>query len=229
MLKKTGMKFPLLLIAIIIITGVIAYAASSTSPGYLGWMMGGGFNGMMGGYNYNSSNSGQSSVSSTVDMNTAKTILKKYLEAIGNPNLKLAEIMEFDNHFYAEIQEIDSKKYAMELIVDKITGAVSPEMGPNMMWNTKYGHMGRMMGWAYNRTTLKNRITAEQALQLAQQYLDKNLPGVKAVEPHEFYGYYTLHTKKDGKITGMLSVNGVNGSIWYHSWHGQFLSMEENE
>ncbi|ABB13657.1 hypothetical protein CHY_0822 [Carboxydothermus hydrogenoformans Z-2901] len=136
-----------------------------------------------------------------------------------NPNLKLAEIMEFDNHFYAEVQEVDSKKYAMELIVDKITGAVSPEMGPNMMWNTKYGHMGRMMGWAYNTST-KNRITAEQALQLAQQYLDKNLPGVKAVEPHEFYGYYTLHTEKDGKITGMLSVNGVNGSIWYHSWHG---------
>ena len=41
----------------------------------------------------------------------------------------------------------------MELLVGKNTGAVYPEPGPNMMWNTKYGMMtggsgggGPMMG-----------------------------------------------------------------------------------
>jgi stress response protein YsnF len=48
-------------------------------------------------------------------------------------------------------------------------------------------------------------------------------------EDEEFYGYYTLHTEKDGEITGMLSVNGYSGEIWYHSWHGPFIAMEEEE
>jgi hypothetical protein len=28
---------------------------------------------------------------------------------------------------------------AMELLVDKSSGAIFPEYGPNMMWNLKYG------------------------------------------------------------------------------------------
>ena len=42
-----------------------------------------------------------------------------------------------------------------------------------------------------------------------------------------FYGYYTLHTLRDGQIEGMLSVNGYRGGVWYHDWHGSFIGMEE--
>lgn len=38
---------------------------------------------------------------------------------------------------------------------------------------------------------------------------------------------YTLHTEKDGGITGILSVNGYSGEVWYHSWHGPFVGMQE--
>jgi hypothetical protein len=27
--------------------------------------------------------------------------------------------------------------------------------------------------------------------------------------------------KKDGVISGMLSVNGQSGAVWFHSWHGR--------
>ena len=30
-----------------------------------------------------------------------------------------------------------------------------------------------------------------------------------------------------GEIFGMLSINGYSGDVWYHSWHGDFISMEE--
>ena len=53
--------------------------------------------------------------------------------------------MEFDNQFYAEVREKNSGTGAFELLVNKWTGAVVPEPGPNMMWNTKYGQMGMGM------------------------------------------------------------------------------------
>jgi hypothetical protein len=105
-----------------------------------------------------------------------------------------------------------------------LSGSATAEMGPNMMWNTKYG-MHSYPGGA----DVSNEISVglEQAQRLAQRYLDANLPGVTVGEAESFYGYYTMHTIKDGEIDGMLSVNGYNGSVWYHSWHGPFIAMTE--
>ncbi len=38
-----------------------------------------------------------------------------------------------------------------------------------------------------------------------------------------FYGYYTLDFSRDGKVVGMLSVNGYTGEVWLHTWHGDFV------
>jgi len=38
---------------------------------------------------------------------------------------------------------------------------------------------------------------------------------------------FDFHTMKGGKVTGMLSVNGYNGEVFYHWWHGQFVEMKE--
>ena len=46
--------------------------------------------------------------------------------------------------------------------------------------------------------------------------------------PDPFYGYYTLHFLKDGRIEGMLSVHGNTGQVWYHSWQGDFVRMTEH-
>ena len=42
--------------------------------------------------------------------------------------------------FYVVVVEKGTGIGAMELIVER-NGFVQPEPGPNMMWNTKYGHM----------------------------------------------------------------------------------------
>ncbi len=60
--------------------------------------------------------------------------------AVGdNPNLEVAEVMEFANNYYAEVREKDSGIGAMELLIDRPGSRAYPEPGPNMMWNTKYG------------------------------------------------------------------------------------------
>ena len=152
--------------------------------------------------------------------------------------LALAEVMEFENNFYAIIAEKSTGKGAFELLVNRYTGAVTPEPGPNMMWNTKYGHvagfggmmggmMGRRMGGAWNQQTGPLTVTVEQARTAAQQWLDANQPGARLADDEmQFYGYYTMDFLKDGKVAGMLSVNGYTGQVWYHNWHGAFISEQ---
>jgi hypothetical protein len=68
----------------------------------------------------------------------------------------------------------------------------------------------------------------EQALKITQQYLDQKFPGYQAAaDADPFYGYYTIDIMKDGKPTGMLSVNGFSGQIFLHTWHGTFIEMSE--
>lgn len=93
------------------------------------------------------------------------------------------------------------------------------------------GSNGMMRGWD-NATTLdvaaEMTISPDQAVQYAQQYLDTNYAGATAAtDPAQFYGYYTLDFEKDGKIVGMLSVNGYSGQIFLHTWHGTFIEETE--
>lgn len=141
-------------------------------------------------------------------------------------NFKITEIMEFTKNYYIEIIEEDTGIGAMELLVDKSTSSIFPEYGPNMMWNLKYGMHSRMN--SYNKS-IGIPIDAEKAIELAKSYLNKaGLNEYVGDEAEKFYGYYTIHTTdKEGNISGMLSVNGFSGDVWYHSWHGIFIKMEE--
>lgn len=157
----------------------------------------------------------------------AKEAVEQYLASTGNADLKLSEVMEFDNHFYAEVEEKSTGVHAFELLVNRYTGAVVPEMGPNMMWNAKYSPMAAMTG--FGNVQAQATVTGKQAIEYARQYLDRALPGTKADEADAFYGYYTVHVVKDGNIYGMLSVNSNTGAIWYHNWHGAFVKILEVE
>ena len=85
-------------------------------------------------------------------MDQAAKAARQTVAAYGNPDLTLTEVMEFENNFYVEVKEQSTGIHAFELLVDRYTGVVSPEPGPNMMWNTRYGHMGGMMGgWRNGR------------------------------------------------------------------------------
>ncbi|MCR4403788.1 MAG: hypothetical protein NUW06_00550 [Candidatus Acetothermia bacterium] len=170
------------------------------------------------------------------DMAQAAQAAQLYVAAFwGEPDLAVKEVMEFSNQFYVQIEERSTGLGAMELLVERPSGLVHPEPGPNMMWNLKYGHMARGMGmmgrWqGWQAPPAGMPLSPEQAEQLAQQYLDAYMPGAKVTEEiTPFYGYYTLDLERAGRIFGMLSVNGFTGQVWYHHWHGQFLGMWEPE
>jgi hypothetical protein len=159
----------------------------------------------------------------------ARAALDEYVVGLNNANLEIEEVMEFENNYYAVVVEKDTGIGAMELLVHKANGAVRPEMGPNMMWNTKYATMGRggrMGRGRFNNTaaTAEMTLSAQEASVKAQAWLDENLPGRNAGTADPFYGYYTFHFLKDGQLDGMLSVNGTTGAVWYHSWHGAFVA-----
>ncbi len=162
----------------------------------------------------------------------ATEAVNSFLTNLNDNNLELGEIMIFDNHAYAQITEKDSGIGAMEVLVDPTTKAVYPEMGPNMMWNVKYGMMagygpGGRFGWQGNEPAAELTVTPAEAVEAAQAYLDAYVDDSLIADEHadQFYGYYTLHVDRDGETIGMLSVNGYTGQVFLHTWHGDLLEM----
>ncbi len=162
-----------------------------------------------------------------ISLGQATTNVQNYLTNTGNSDLTLGEVMEFQYNFYALVKEKSTGIGAFELLVDRYTGAISPEPGPNMMWNTKYGMMG---GWGSGQPGTQPgpmTVTADQAKSIAQQWLNQSQSGSKPEDtPDTFYGYYTMDIlNSNGQITGTLSVNGYTGAVWYHTWHGTFVAQ----
>jgi len=187
--------------------------------------------GMMGEYF-----SGRSIIDTPLSLEESDQIIHEWLEEQGNDDLVRGEVMVFDNHSYVQIMEKSTGIGAMEVLIDPGSRDVYPEQGPNMMWNLKYSTMGhgRGMGWS-NPSGLgsdfvdRMPVSGAEAVIKAQDYLDEYLPGM-AADDHSvgFYGYYTLHVLEDGEVTGMLSVHGESGQVFYHHWHGELLVMDEH-
>jgi hypothetical protein len=238
---------------IVIALGSIALAAATAftmfgsawaqaQPGY-------GPGGMMGGSSFGPGMMGRRPTTAKAQplnsLEDARQAFQGYVDATANSDLALDEVMQFQWNYYAIVKENSTGVGAFELLADPQNGAVLPEMGPNMMWNTKYSPMatlgGSMMGgfggfapggmmsgtWGPNAPSAQPTVTADQATQSARQWLDQYQPGSDTETPYALPGYYTLHITKDGQITGMMSVNAYTGQVWYHTWHGAFISSIE--
>ncbi len=138
--------------------------------------------------------------------------------------MELLEVMEFQHNFYAAVKERDTGMGAFELLLWKGSGRITPEPGPNMMWNLKYG---MRMARSYGKYTPS--IDEDRAREIVINSLRKLFSGseVEVEEAISFYGYYTFDYSVDGRMTGMLSVNAFSGEVWYHTWHGYFIDMKE--
>ncbi len=159
-----------------------------------------------------------------INTTTATTIANNYVTALNNPNLAIKQIEEYTGNFYVQVNEKSTGHGAFQLLIDKYTGSIYPEMGPNMMWNTKYGMMrGGILGGIYGTPTTTMTVTATQAKANAQQYLTTYLPGTTVGDVTTFYGYYNIEVLQGATTYGMLSVNGYTGQVWYHTWHGTFI------
>ncbi len=247
----------LIVIAVLVLAGGVFFTGSmyarATSYGFTG-MMGGarGASGMMGGsstgYGMMGGYGNNNASVTPLTLDEAKIAAESYLATLNNPDLKVSEIMIFNNNAYVVVTETSTGLGAFELLVDPVSRTAYPEFGPNIMWNIKYGGLnhqnmmggrGGMMGGngvmggnglssaIPSNVTADMTITSEKAIELAQSYLDANLAGATAAtDPVHFYGYYTLDFEKNGVVVGMLSVNGYSGQIFLHTWHGTFIQEQ---
>jgi hypothetical protein len=148
------------------------------------------------------------------------------LEAFGarfGSDVRVADVMAFSNHYYAQLVGPDGVGLA-EVLVDRYTGTVQPEPGPNMMWRAgggmgTMGGMGMMYGWQAESGVRYDQAAAEE---LAAEFLAGYLPGAAVLHAQAFAGYYTIDFGRDA-IEGMLSVHAASGEVWVHSWHGPYL------
>ncbi|EWT04148.1 peptidase M4 [Intrasporangium chromatireducens Q5-1] len=133
-------------------------------------------------------------------------------EAGAARGLHPGEVVQFTDNFYVELK--DSRGAATtEVLVDPASGAVRTEPGPAMMWNTGSHAVA---------------LTEARARAAASAWLAANRPGETVSTIDSYPGYYTVDTQASGKMMGMLSVNGATGAVWYHTWHGTFVAMEDS-
>jgi hypothetical protein len=181
---------------------------------------------MMGGWSWYGAPNGDA-----LTLDQAATRMQSYVTSLGNPDLKLVEVEEYTLNFYGVVQEKSTGTDAFQILADKFAGRVFPEMGPNMMWNTKYSPMAKMMGWLwFGAPSGKMTVSVEQARAGANEFLNKYLPNTTPEAATDtYYGYYNVDVLQNGKTYGMLSVNSYTGAVWYHTWHGEFISAKEVE
>jgi hypothetical protein len=210
-----------LVVAVVAVAGSVALAAGSAGSARLP-----GGPGMMGGATGGRYPMGMGAGTGTVWLSGNGARVSSIPEARGRAataataaGLHPGEVIWFDNGFYVELKDLAGGS-ATEVIVDPATGAVFTEPGPAMMWNTRYGMHHGVAGDA--------TVSATRARQIATTWLAANLPGRVALPPDSYPGYYTMETTTgSGTVNGMLSVNVTTGQVWYHSWHGRFIALED--
>ena len=239
-MRSRTLGIVVLVVAMAALVGTIAYAATSGS----GSMMSRSGYAMMG-------PSGQRSAwyldgSGPVrEITGARAQAQRFADRLG---LKTGEAMQFENNFYVRLDD-KAGRPASEVLVDPRSGDVTLEYGAAMMWNTRYsmmsgsgrGMMGRGAGAMTDRDGgMMGRygsgmgaargtgpVNASGARAAADRWLAGQGIDARVGEPEAFPGYYTMETLRDGKVTGMISVDARSGAVLYHWWHGRFVAAEE--
>jgi hypothetical protein len=102
-----------------------------------------------------------------------------------------------------------------EVLVDRYSGAVVPEPGPNLLWNTRWGiAAGTTSAMRYDEATAK---------ELAARFLAGYLPAASVRASEAFPGYDTFAYGRGQMVEGLLSVNTMTGVVWVHAWLGPAL------
>jgi hypothetical protein len=192
-----------------------------------GGMMGA--SGMMGAGGMMGNSGGMMSVyqpgAKPIPLAEATRLARDYAQRYGQ-GARLTEPTTFASNYYLQVLDARGKGIA-ELLVDRFTGAVRPEHGPNMMWNTASdgtgaaGMMasGGMMGGVDRGATAAPRYDLTAARRVADSFLNNYQPGARALEGTTFPGYFTFSFGIGGR-GGVLSVNASTGEVWVHTWHG---------
>ena len=165
--------------------------------------------------------------SGDIGLDRAVTIAQGVAASYPSGGLVADEVIDFSGTYYASIREKATGTGAFEVLIDRSSGNVIREPGPDMMWNAKYSVMGGGMMGGFGVGSRPMTVSTQQAQDVAQRWLDANQAGTSAKAPDSFYGFYTVDFQRTGRLAGMLSVNGYSGQVWFHSWHGTFIQLRD--
>lgn len=129
-MRRQALPIVVLVAAVAGLVGSGAWAMNRESTRGIGWMHGTSASWLM---SYRTG--GAQPVRTIAD---ARQRAQAFADRLG---LKVAEVMQFTNNYYARLDD-KSGKPATEVLVDPATGNTSLEYGPAMMWNTRYGMTG---------------------------------------------------------------------------------------
>ncbi|KJR45634.1 hypothetical protein UF75_3989 [Desulfosporosinus sp. I2] len=175
---------------------------------------GGGY-GMMGG-GYDAKSLGVDLTNGEVTISDQVVAITKAYTQKTNQDVVVGELHEFANGYEVELKEGATGAKVYEVMVYKNGGQIITEMGPNIMWNTKYGHMN----WGNNGAVT---VSEEQAAKSAQEFVAKLGQGYSIGKPELAPGYYEFMIQKDGKDYAELNVNGYTGQVWFENWQGPII------
>lgn len=195
-------------------------------PGMMGgYGQGNGYGpGMMGSGNYNYPNA---YTRKKIEEKKLKAIAEDYLSSTGDSDLTFTGYIEYAPGYAVGFKEKSTGLHAFEIYIDKQSESVYLEMGPYMMWNAKYGHMGMMGGYSYNPTA-QMPISEKKAINLAEDYIKGYFPKATVDKDAEtFYGFYEFVIKVNGKPFSHLFINGYTGQYWYFNPHGRIFQIKK--
>jgi len=165
---------------------------------------------------------------------------------------KIEDVMPFTNNVYAQVLDGQGNGLA-EVLVDRYTGRVVPEPGPNMMWNLDgpmggrwgagsmmggygpggmmggYGRGSMMEGYGPDSMMGDGSQTAASPRYDQQQAQDlaaqflSNYAPGAKVVQGQAFNGYYTFDYGEATVQGMLSVNAFTGAVWPHTWHGAYL------
>lgn len=144
-------------------------------------------------------------------------IAEAYVRSFGDPNLQILEVEEYQYNYYVIVWNTAVDEGAFEFLIYP-NGAMMVEP-QSMMWNYAYGPHAGMMGGCRGAV-----LSEKEARGAAEAWISSRFPGATIEEAYAFPGYYTFHFKLPDGDMQMLSVNACGGAVWYHWWHGRFIS-----
>jgi hypothetical protein len=148
-------------------------------------------------------------LNSIASVDQANTAFQAFISSTGS-SLSVGGIWEYNNAYKAELVDTNGAR-AFDLLADKITGVVTPDMGFSMMMNASYSK-GLYKKYKFGKSF---SVTPEQATTIAQNFVDNNDLGYTLGAPVTYPGYYKFHTQDASYALGMdIMVNGYNGGVW---------------
>jgi hypothetical protein len=151
----------------------------------------------------------------------AITAIQGFIDS-AKSGLQISAVWEYQTVFKAELSDATGQR-AFDVIAEKLTGAVLPEMGVAMMMNASYGKQLQKTPKFKKHLVL----APDEAVSIAQAFVSKNasIINYNLASPETYPGYYKFHTTDTSGKAGIdILINGYNGNIWMNTQLGAPIS-----